>query len=119
MKSSKKVPETVGEFIRKYPAAVRKKLSGLRKTIKEEAPQAEETIKYGMPTYVLNGNLIYFAAAKNHIAVYPVPVATPALKAQMEPYRAHKSTLRFPLDKPLPLSLIRKIVKARVKQNLG
>lgn len=109
-------PKTVTEYIAGFPPEVRKKLREVRQTIRKAAPKANETIKYQMPTYVLEGNLVYFAGYKNHIAIYPVPNARAELGKELRPYLAHKSTLQFPLNKPVPLALIRKVVRELVKQ---
>jgi uncharacterized protein YdhG (YjbR/CyaY superfamily) len=109
-------PKTVNEYIGGFPTDVRKRLREVRQTIRKAAPKAKETIKYQIPTYVLDGNLVFFAGFKHHIAVYPVPQATGDLKKQLEPYRAHKSTLQFPLEKPMPLPVIRKVVRELVKE---
>ena len=89
----------------------------IRNTIKQAAPEAEEAIKYAMPTYVLNGNLVHFAAFKNHIGFYPVPSGIEAFKQELSVYKGAKGSVQFPLDKPMPLDLISKIVKFRVKEN--
>ena len=91
-------------------------LEVLRAAIRKSAPKAEETIKYAIPTFTLNGNLVSFAAWKNHIAFYPAPVGVEGFKKELAPYAGAKSTAKFPLDKPLPLALISKMVKHRVKQ---
>jgi uncharacterized protein YdhG (YjbR/CyaY superfamily) len=115
MANSKNQPKTINEYIALYPENVKSMLNQVRQIIHEAAPEAQETIKYQIPTFTLNGNLISFAAYKNHIGLYPTPSTPAALKKEIAPYRAAKSTLRFPIDKPLPLSLIRKVVKQRVK----
>lgn len=110
-------PETVGEYIKNYPLDVRKRLQQIRQIVHKSVPKAQEAIKYGMPTFVLNGrNMLGFAAYKNHIAVYAIPPAGAALKKQLAPYAAHRSTLQFPLDQPLPVSLIRKVALAHAKR---
>ena len=105
--------KAVDEYIKLYPAKVRTQLRKIRQAVREAAPAAEETIKYGMPTYVQNGNLVSFGAYKAHIGFYPTVAE---YRDEQAPYLAHKSTLQFPLDQPLPLSLVRKMVKARVKE---
>jgi uncharacterized protein YdhG (YjbR/CyaY superfamily) len=104
-------PKTVNEYIKQYPANVRNALKEIRKAVRAAAPGAAETIKYGMPTYVQNGNVVSFGAYKTHIGFYPTVAE---YKKEQAPYLAHKSTLQFPLDKPMPLALIRKVTKARV-----
>lgn len=110
--------ETIDEYIDTFPKDVQTILKTLRRTIQELAPEAEEAIKYRMPTYVLHGNLVHFAAFKNHIGFYPTPSGTEAFKKELAPYKTAKGSIQFPIDQPLPLPLIRKIVKFRVKENL-
>ena len=85
--------------------------------IKEEAPNAEEAIKYAIPTFVHNGNLVHFAAFKNHIGFYPTPSGTAKFKKQLEKYKAGKGSIQFPLDEPIPYDLITEIVKFRVEES--
>ncbi len=119
MQTSKKRPRTIDEYIAMFPINVRKRLNQIRRTIKEIAPQAEETISYDMPAFKIDsGYFANFAAWKNHIAMYPVPSGSAAFNKQLSQYVSHKSTIQFPHDKPLPLALIRKIVKYRMKDNL-
>ncbi len=119
MEASKKKFKTVDEYIATFPIDVRKRLKQIRTTIKEIAPQAEETISYDMPAFKIDsGYFANFAAWKNHIAMYPVPSGSAAFNKQLSQYVSHKSTIQFPHDKPLPLALIRKIVKHRMKDNL-
>ncbi|HEX6224031.1 MAG TPA: DUF1801 domain-containing protein, partial [Chryseolinea sp.] len=93
-------------------------LQQVRKTIHLSAPEAEEAISYAIPTFKLNGNLVHFAAFKNHIGFYPAPTGIEAFKKDTAPYEAGKGSLQFPLDKQLPLALVTKIVKYRVKENM-
>ena len=109
--------KNIDAYIKQFPAKKKEKLTNLRKLIHSEAPKAEEAIKYGMPTFVLHGNLIHFAAFKKHIGLYPTPSAIQAFAKELIPYTTSKGAIQFPLDKPLPLSLIKKIVKFRVKEN--
>ncbi len=120
MPAAKKQPQTISDYIAQYPKNVASRLQQIRKLVSVEVPNAKEAIKYGIPTFVYNGNLISFAGNKKHIGVYPVPHApSPELKMEMQPYFVEKSTLQFPHDKPLPLDLIRKVVQARVKDSEG
>ena len=97
----------------------RKILEELRSTIKTAAPGAEEKISYGMPTFTLNGKyLIYFAGWKNHISIYPIPAGSEEFNRKIAPYAAGKGTLKFPLDKPLPLELVDEMVKLQIADNL-
>lgn len=100
-----------------FPKNVQNILERLRRVIRESAPQAEETINYGIPTFKLNGNLVHFAAFKNHIGFYPTPSAIAAFKKELSPYKQAKGSVQFPLDKPIPCDIIKKIVKYRVKEN--
>ena len=110
--------KTIDEYIASFPAEVRKKLEEMRATIRKAAPEAEETISYAIPTFKLKGNLVHFAAFKNHIGFYPAPKGIEAFRKELSAYEGGKGTVQFPLDKPLPLVLISKIVKFRVKDNL-
>ena len=111
-------PKDIDEYIRSYPKEIQKILEQFRVTIKKAAPQAEEVISYGMPAFKLNGMLVYFAAFKNHIGFYPAPTGSEAFKKELSVYKTGKGSVQFPLDKPMPLSLITKIVKFRVTENL-
>ncbi len=110
--------KTVDEYIASWPAETQIKLRAIRKTVKESAPQANEKISYGMPYFSLNGRLVYFAAFKNHIGFYPMASGIATFKKELSKYETSKGTIQFPLDKPLPLPLVCKIVKYRVKENL-
>lgn len=109
---------TIDEYISTFPEDVRTILNRLRQAIKESAPEAEETINYQIPTFSLYGNLVHFAAFKDHIGFYPTPTGIEAFKKELAPYKGAKGSVQFPMDQPLPLPLIRKIVKFRVKENL-
>lgn len=110
--------KTIDEYIGLFVNDVADKLRAIRKTIREQAPGAVETIKYGIPTFTLNGNLVHFAAFKNHIGFYPAPSGIEQFKKELSAYKMAKGSVQFPLDKPLPLQLIQKMVKFRVKENL-
>lgn len=118
MQKSSPAAATVDEYIRKCPKAVQPTLKQLRLTIRKAAPEAEEVISYQMPGYKFHGMLIFFAAWKGHISMYPAPWTAPELKKEMSAYEGSKGTIKFPLDQPLPLSLITKMVKYRLKDNL-
>ena len=109
---------TIDDYIATFPIDIQKKLQEMRATIKETAPDAEEKISYQMPTSFLKGNLVHFAAFKNHIGFYPVPTGIEKFKKELSAYKTSKGAVQFPLDKPLPLNLIRKIVKFRVAENI-
>ncbi|MDJ1472165.1 DUF1801 domain-containing protein [Cytophagaceae bacterium DM2B3-1] len=110
---------TIDEYIAGFPDNIQQILNQIRATIKAAAPEAQEAIKYAMPTFVLNGNLVHFAAFKNHIGFYPAPVGIEAFKEQLSGYKGAKGSVQFPLDKPMPLKLITDIVKFRVKDALA
>ncbi len=110
---------TIDEYLETLPKDVRTVLENLRKTIKSAAPKAEEVISYQMPAFKYYGMLVYFAAFKNHCSFFPGGSAAFAneLEAELKPYKTSKGTLQFTVDKPLPASLVKKIVKLRIKQN--
>jgi uncharacterized protein YdhG (YjbR/CyaY superfamily) len=110
---------SIDEYIDSFPKEIASILQTVRQTVKEEAPDAEETIKYQMPTFTLNGNLVYFAAWKHHIGFYPPVSENAPFKRELAPYEGPKGNYQFPLNKPLPISLIRKIVRFRVEESLG
>ena len=110
-------PMDIDEYIAGFPKEIQTLLEQIRIVIKQAAPEAEEAIKYAMPTYVLNGNLVHFAAFKNHIGFYPVPSGIEAFKQELSVYKGAKGSVQFPLDKPMPFDLISKIVKFRVEEN--
>ena len=118
MTASKKVIKTVDEYIATFPKNVQSILEELRQAIRESAPEAEEVISYQMPAFKLNGILVWFAAFKNHIGFYPKTSAIEAFKDDLSNCEVSKGTVRFPLDKPIPFDLVKKIVKYRVKENL-
>ena len=111
-------PKSVDEYIAAFPKETQELLEEIRSVIKKAAPEAEETINYAMPTLKLNGNLVHFAAYKNHIGFYPAPHGIDAFKDELSVYKGAKGSVQFPLNKPMPLDLISRIVKFRVKQNL-
>src|SRR6266700_31254 len=118
MKTDKSSPTTIDEYIVGFPRDVREILQEIRMTIRKAAPDAEETIKYSMPTFTLKGNLVYFGAFKNHIGFYPRMSALEKFKKELAGYAGPKGTVKFPLDKPIPYDLIGKIVRFRAKENL-
>jgi uncharacterized protein YdhG (YjbR/CyaY superfamily) len=117
MDASNKQFKTIDEYISMFPDDVRTILNQVRQTIREAVPEAEETINYQMPTFTLNGNLVHFAAFKNHIGFYPTPTGIEAFKEELSPYKGAKGSVQFPIEQPMPLSLIRRIVEYRVKEN--
>jgi uncharacterized protein YdhG (YjbR/CyaY superfamily) len=110
--------KTIDDYLAVCPADIRKILIGLRETIKKAAPKAEEKISYQMPAFFQKGDLVYFAALKNHIGFYPTPSGIEAFKEELSDYVTSKGAVRFPYEKPLPLKLISEIVKFRVIENL-
>ena len=118
MKTKPASPRTIDEYISDFPADVQEVLQKIRGTIKKAAPKAEEAISYKMPSFNLDGQyLIYFAAYKKHIGLYPVPSGDEEFNNEISGYQAGKGTLQFPLAKPIPYKLISKIVKIRAKEN--
>jgi len=118
MKTGQKAPKNIDEYIAGFPPDVQEILEKIRLTIRKAAPKAEEAISYMIPTFKLHGNLVHFAAYKNHIGFYPAPKGIDAFREELSVYEGGKGTVRFPLDKPIPFALISKIVKFRVMQNL-
>lgn len=117
MKKSMKGPATVDEYMAELPEKEREVLSDLRKTIKATAPKAEEAISYGMPGYKYHGMLVYFAAFKKHLSFFPGSSTIDQFGEEVKKYKTSKGTLQFTVDKPISTSLVKKIVKARMKQN--
>jgi uncharacterized protein YdhG (YjbR/CyaY superfamily) len=115
---AKSKPKTTVEYTAMFPKDVQKILGNLRRVIRETAPEAVETISYDIPTFKLNGKgLISFGAWKKHVAIYPGTAAIEAFKNELSPYKQSKGTIQFPLDKPIPVDLVKKIVKFRIKEN--
>jgi uncharacterized protein YdhG (YjbR/CyaY superfamily) len=111
--------KTIDEYIETFPANIQTILENMRQTIRKAAPEAVETISYQMSAFKLNGNLVYFAAFKNHIGFYPTPSGIETFKNELCPYKKSKGSVQFPLDKPIPYDLVEKIVLFRVKENLA
>jgi uncharacterized protein YdhG (YjbR/CyaY superfamily) len=118
MEGNKVVFKSIDEYILQFPPEIQEILETLRKVIKESAPEAEEKISYQMPTFVLHGNLVHFAAYKNHIGFYPTPSGIDEFKEELSEYKGAKGSIQFPIEKPLPYELISKIVKF-IKQSEG
>ena len=118
MENEKNIYSTIDEYVKGFPPEIQKKLEEIRSTVKMIAPAAEEKISYQMPTFYLNGNLVHFAAFKNHIGFYPAPSGIDAFKDELSKYKGAKGSVQFPIDQPLPMELIRKIVEFRVEENL-
>ena len=107
------------DYIRQFPEKQQAALEQIRKAIKAAAPTAAEVISYQMPAYQLNGMLVYFAGYENHVGFYPTPSGIEAFKKELAVYKGAKGSVQFPIDKPLPLGLIKKIVQFRIKENAG
>ncbi len=119
MRTNQKRPNSIDEYIACFPTEVQEILEKIRMTIKRVAPDAAEAISYQIPAFNLRGRyLVYFAAYEKHVALYPSPGKNPAFKEDVSAYASGKATLRFALDKPIPLALIGKIVKFMVTENL-
>jgi len=110
--------QSIDEYIATFPADIQALLETVRATIKAAAPGAEERISYQMPAFALNGNLVYFSALKGHIGLYPTSSGIAAFKDELAVYKSTKGAVRFPIDQPLPLDLISRIVRFRVAENL-
>lgn len=116
MKANQSVPKNIDEYIAGFPNEVQEKLEKIRLTIQKAVPEAEEKISYQIPAFTWRGTyLIYFAAYKQHIGLYPAPRGVAEFKEAVAEYGAGKGTLRFPFDKPIPFNLVSKIVKYRMK----
>ena len=115
-----KKPQTneIDKYIEGFPKETQFILEQVRETIQKAAPEAEESINYGIPTFLLKGNLVHFAAFKNHIGFYPAPSGIKALRQELSVYKGAKGSVQFPIDKPIPFNLISKIVKFRVLENV-
>jgi uncharacterized protein YdhG (YjbR/CyaY superfamily) len=119
MATLRKKFETIDEYITTFPRNVQEILEKLRKVIRESAPETEETISYAIPTFKLNGkNLVHFAAYNKHIGFYPTSSGIEAFKKELSHYKTSRGTVQFPIDKPIPYNLVKKIVRYRVKENL-
>ena len=118
MSTKQKAPLDIDEYIAGFPTEIQQILEKIRATIRRAAPDAQETIKYGMPTFILEGNMVHFAAFKKHIGLFPPTKGDEEFKKKASPYEGPKGNLRFPLDAPIPYALIGKVVKLRVRENL-
>ncbi len=118
MKADHMAPKNIDDYIASFPPEVQSILEKIRLTIRKAAPEAEEKISYRIPTFTLEGNLVYFAAFKNHIGFYPPVRGDKKLRKELSVYAGERGNLRFPLDKRIPYALISKIVKVRVRENL-
>ena len=119
MTPNQEAPQTIDAYIAGFPEDVQAILQQIRRTIHETAPEATEAISYGMPTFKLHGNLVHFGAFKSHIGFYPVPSGMEAFKDELAGYKQGKGSVQFPLNKPMPLDLIRRMVEFRVQESKG
>jgi uncharacterized protein YdhG (YjbR/CyaY superfamily) len=110
-------PKNIDEYISGFPEDIQKILEQVRSTIRKSAPEAEEAIRYDIPTFILHGNLVHFAAFKNHIGFYATPSGNEAFSKELSKYKGGKGSVQFPLEQPMPLDLIRRIVEYRVGEN--
>jgi len=110
-------PNSIDEYIATFPDEIQKIMEEVRATIKKAAPEATEAIKYAIPTFVFHGNLVHFAALKNHIGFYPAPEGMEKFDKELSVYKTGKGSVQFPLDQPIPFDLIAKITAFRVRQN--
>ncbi|HRH24164.1 MAG TPA: DUF1801 domain-containing protein [Candidatus Paceibacterota bacterium] len=110
--------ETVPAYIATFPKDTQAILKKMRATIKKVAPKAKEKIAYGIPTYTLNGNLVHFGGFKKHVGFYPAPSGIKAFQKELSEYKGAKGSIQFPYDEPLPLALIQKIVRYRIKEDM-
>ncbi len=117
MKLSNRKYQSIDEYISEFPKKTADKLTAIRNIIKRIAPGAEEAIRYNIPTFILNGNLVHFAGFNSHIGFYPTPGGISAFKNDLAEFKTSKGAIQFPLDTPLPEALIRKIVAFRVQEN--
>ena len=118
MKAMNTKYETIDQYIANFPADLQAVLQEIRATIKKAAPEATEKISYGIPTFFLKGNLVHFAGYKTHFGFYPGSGAVNQFKQEFSAYEQSKGTVRFPVDKPVPLNLIRRVTEVRVRENL-
>ncbi len=119
MNDDKDLPKDIDTYIAGFPDDVQDILQNIRNVIKNAAPDAQEAISYQMPTFKLKGNLVHFAAFKNHIGFYPIPSGIEAFQEALSAYKQGKGSVQFPLDQPMPYDLIGRIVEFRVKENLA
>jgi uncharacterized protein YdhG (YjbR/CyaY superfamily) len=119
MKSNDSTTTDVDDFIARYPADVQEVLQKIRGIIREAAPEAQEKINYGIPTFTLNGNLVHYSAFKDHIGFYPTPGAIEKFRKELSKYKGAKGSVQFPLDQPIPYELIRKITEFRVREQMA
>jgi uncharacterized protein YdhG (YjbR/CyaY superfamily) len=118
MNTNPAAPTTIDAYIAGFPKDVREILENIRTIIQEAAPEAKEAIRYGIPTFTLEGNLVHFAGYKKHIGFYPAPSGIEHFREELAGYKSAKGSVQFPLDQPMPYDLIRRIVRFRVEENV-
>jgi uncharacterized protein YdhG (YjbR/CyaY superfamily) len=115
---NRKLAKNIDEYVARCPKEVQRLLVQMRRTIRRAAPQAKEKISYGIPTFFWNGNLVHFAAFKTHIGFYPTSSGIAAFRQELSAYKSSKGAVQFPMDKPLPLHLVSRIVSFRLNEQL-
>ncbi|MBA2306052.1 MAG: DUF1801 domain-containing protein [Acidobacteria bacterium] len=118
MRTTQTPPRNIDEYIAAFPDDVQEVLEKIRLRIRKAAPDAEETVRYGLPTFRLEGNLVHFGAWREHVGFYPTPTGIEKFEKELSVYERAKGSVKFPLARPVPLALISRIVKFRVKENL-
>jgi len=118
MENKNRIANSIDEYISDFPADIQEILQQVRRTVQQAAPEAQETISYAMPTFTLHGNLVHFAAFKNHIGFYPTPSGVEEFKQRLSVYKGAKGSVQFPLNQPIPYDLIKAIVLYRVNENI-
>ena len=118
MRTTQTPPRNIDDYIAAFPDDVQEVLEKIRLTIRKAAPDAEETVRYGLPTFRLEGNLVHFGAWREHVGFYPTPTGIEKFEKELSVYERAKGSVKFPLARPVPLALISRIVKFRVKENL-
>ena len=118
MSEVQRIPKDIDQYIKLFPVEIQSILEKVRQIIRATAPDVEEKISYQIQTYALKGNLVHFAAYKNHVGFYPTPSGIDAFKEELSKYEVSKGSVKYPLDKPIPYDLIGRIVRFRVKENL-
>lgn len=117
MEDRDQIPTTIDDYLAAFPVDVALRMQTLRTVIKEEVPEATETISWRMPTFVYHGNLVHFAGFKHHIGFYPTPSGIEEFQEELSLYKGGKGSIQFPYDKPMPYDLIRRMVRFRAEEN--
>jgi len=119
MATNRKIAKNFDDYADRFPKETQQLLRKMRLTVKNSAPRAKESISYGMPTFTEGRNRVYFAGYKSHIGFYPIPSGIEAFKKELSAYKQGRGSVQFPIDEPLPLALVSRIVKSRMKQDLS